>query len=379
MSLAVFIAMKYIRHVLAALRRADHDFSLIDNGDKILIGLSGGKDSLCLLRALSVYGKFAGKKFEIKPVYLDLGFGNSDLTGLKDYCHSLGLELYVSDSRFVYPILQAHTKKGHHIPCSICSRMKKAAMNNIAKDLGYNKVAFAHHNDDALETLFMNMIHGGRVATFEPKMRLERAQITFIRPLIYCRERDLIDLAAEENLPVLKSSCPANGFTDRQATKELLNGIYKQWPEAKENFRSMLTNYPPFKLYFDKLEYENASDHSYALKPIIFAEDIVKTPFANKVKKEDEVDYLVLHKHKRVGTISYRHLTDHRVEIAGLTGSPKAQLRAIEEVIEIVSSVTNPVTFVLVDTTAPIKIQAGFARKTEPGIPGTHYVKRIEK
>jgi tRNA 2-thiocytidine biosynthesis protein TtcA len=371
--------MKYIRAVLAALRRADHDFSLIDDGDKILVGLSGGKDSLCLLRALSVYGRFAGKSFEVRPVYLDLGFGESDLGPLKDYCRSLGYDLYVSDSRFVYDILKAHTKEGHHIPCSICSRMKKAAMNNIAKELGFNKVAFAHHNDDALETLFMNMIHGGRVATFEPKMRLERAGITFIRPLIYCREHDLVDLAQEENLPVLASKCPANGFTDRQATKDLLKGIYKEWPEAKENFRSMLINYEPFKLYFSTLEFENAADHSYALKPVIEAEDMRGTAFSQRKKMEGEVDFLVLHKHKTVGEIAYRHLSDHRVEIFSLNGSRKTCLIAIEEVVTIVSKLVNPVTFVLAGGDAKIKIQAGFAKKKEPGIPQAHYIKKVER
>jgi len=379
MSLSIFIPMKYIRHVLAALRRADHDFSLIDEGDRILIGLSGGKDSLCLLRALSVYGRFAGKHFEIKPVFLDLGFSTPDLSKLQDYCRSLSLELYVSDSRFVYDILKAHTKPGHHIPCSICSRMKKAAMNNIAKELGFNKVAFAHHHDDATETLFMNMIHGGRVATFEPKMRLERAKITFIRPLIYCYEKDLSLLAEEESLPVLQSACPANGFTDRQATKDLLHGIYKEWPEAKENFRSMLTNYEPFKLYFDALELENKAAPGYALKPIIFADDLALTPFAEKKRREGEVRYLILQGHQRTGTISYVHLTDHRVEIGGLSGPAEAQLRGLEEVVEIVSSTVNPVTFILRGGSAALKAQAGFMKKDEPGIRGEHYLKRVEK
>jgi tRNA(Ile)-lysidine synthase TilS/MesJ len=190
--------MKYIRNVLAAVRRADRDFSLIDDGDRILVGLSGGKDSLSLLRALSVYGRFAGKRFEALPVYLDLGFGQQDLGPLKDYCASLGFDLQLSDSRFVYDVLKAHQKPGKNIPCSICSRMKKAAMNRIARERGCNKVAFAHHNDDAIETLFVNMIHGARIATFEPKMTLERAGITFNRPLIYCREEDLRGQAQEE-------------------------------------------------------------------------------------------------------------------------------------------------------------------------------------
>jgi tRNA 2-thiocytidine biosynthesis protein TtcA len=319
--------MKYIRNVLAALRKADRDYSLIDEGDKILVGLSGGKDSLSLLRALSVYGRFAGKHFTVKPVYLDLGFGNADLEGLKSYCASLGYELYVSDSRFVYDVLKAHTEQGKHIPCSICSRMKKAAMNHIAKELHYNKVAFAHHNDDAVETLFMNMVHGGRVATFEPKMRLERAGITFIRPLIYCYESDLRNLAKEENLPILASKCPANGYTEREETKEQLLSFYKAHPEARDNFRRMLFNYAPFQLYFNDLEFESEEDHSYALKPVIFADDLRQTPFAAKKKQEGEVDYLLLHHHQRVGTIAYRHLNDHRIALYALKGKEKELFR----------------------------------------------------
>jgi tRNA 2-thiocytidine biosynthesis protein TtcA len=371
--------MKYIRNVLAALRRADRDYSLIDEGDKILIGLSGGKDSLSLLRALSVYGKFAGKRFEIKPVYLDLGFGNANIQGLKDFCQSLGLELYVSDSRFVYDILKAHTKPGKHIPCSICSRMKKAAMNNIAHTLGYNKVAFAHHNDDAVETLFMNMVHGGRVATFEPKMRLERAGITFIRPLIYCRESDLKNLALEEKLPVLASACPANGHTERETTKELLAQIYQTWPEAKDNFRSMLFNYQAFQLYFNDLEFESEEDHSYALKPIFFADDIRGTAFATSKKKEGEIDYLILHRHQRVGEIAYRHLSDHRVEIFHLKGPEEALSLAIKEILDQVSRLVNPVTFVCTGGSLELKSETGFTKKEEPGIRGSHFVIRIVK
>ncbi|MCI2111211.1 MAG: tRNA 2-thiocytidine biosynthesis TtcA family protein [Bacilli bacterium] len=371
--------MKYIRHVLAALRKADRDFSLIDEGDKILVGLSGGKDSLCLLRALSLYGRFAAKNFEVKPVYLDLGFGNPDLSALKAFCHSLGSELYVSDSRFVYDILKAHAKGGRHLPCSICSRMKKAAMNAVAKKLGYNKVAFAHHSDDATETLFMNMIHGGRVATFEPKMRLERAHVTFIRPLIYCYERDLSLLAEEERMPVLKSQCPANGFTDRQATKDLLRSIYAQWPEAKGNFRSMLTNYAPFKLYFSALEFESALDHSYALKPIISAQDIVGTPFAGKPLREGESLYLILRRHERVGTLAYRRLSGHRFVIEGLSGPQKAQTIAVQEIVDILSKTANPVTFVLLGCSKRTKSEAGFLKMKEPGRKTERYIRRIEK
>lgn len=371
--------MNYIRHVLAAVRRADADYSLIDDGDKILVGLSGGKDSLSLLRALSVYGLFAKKKFTVKPVYLDLGFSSPDLEPLKKYCASLGYELYVSDSRFVYDVLKAHQKKGKHIPCSICSRMKKAAMNNIAHELGYNKVAFAHHNDDAVETLFLNMIHGARVATFEPKMLLARSGITFIRPLIYCKESELRALAEEEHLPVMDTGCPANRHTEREVFKDFLANLYKEFPEAKDNFRSMLFNYESFQLYFSSLEFESEKDHAYALHPIISAEDLRGTSFSDTKKKDGEKEFSILHHHQRVGEIAYRHLNDHRVEIYHLVGDSPALLLAVEEVIERVSKAVNPVTFVLVGKTKNFKIQAGFAEKIEPGIPGKHYVKRVVK
>jgi tRNA 2-thiocytidine biosynthesis protein TtcA len=372
-------SMKYIRNILAALRRADRDFSLIDDGDKILIGLSGGKDSLALLRALSVYDRFAGKHFEITPVYLDLGFGNSDLTELKGYCASLGHPLYVSDSRFVYDILKAHTKVGHHIPCSICSRMKKAAMNNIAHKLGYNKVAFAHHNDDAVETLFMNMVHGGRVATFEPKMRLERAKITFIRPLIYCKESDLRNLCEEENLPVLTSKCPANGFTEREWTKEFVHNIYKSHPEAYDNFRGLLTNYQSFCLYFDKLEYESEEKHEYAIKPAIFATSCHQAHFLQRNAKKGEQDFFILLHHNRVGEICYRYLNDHRIEIFGLYGNKEAKRVAINELVDRLKKDTNPVTFVLMNSEKALVPLCGFLLKEEPGQTKPHFIKYIKQ
>jgi tRNA(Ile)-lysidine synthase TilS/MesJ len=371
--------MKYIRNVLAALRKADRDFSLIDEGDKILVGLSGGKDSLSLLRALSVYGKFAGKNFTVRPVYLDLGFANVDLDGLKAYVSSLGYDLYVSDSRFVYDVLKAHTKEGHHIPCSICSRMKKAAMNNIAHELGFSKVAFAHHNDDAVETLFMNMVHGGRVATFEPKMTLERAGITFIRPLIYARESDLKNLALEENMPVLSTGCPANGHTERETTKEFLEQVYHSHPEARDNFRSMLSNYEPFQLYFNDIEMENEKDHSYALKPMIFADDIRGSLISEKRKKIGEKDFLILHKHLKCGEISYLHLNDHRIMLFNISGDKNSQLMGISSLIHLISRDVNPVTFVLSGARNDIAIEAGFIKKEEPGIKLPHYILRIKK
>ena len=144
--------MKAIRTVLACIRKADQMYNLINHGDKIMIGLSGGKDSVALTYALSLYQKFSHTDFVIQPVMLDLGFPGFNPYEMNKFCESLGLKLMVVDNTEVYRILQIQQKDKEHLPCSICSRMKKASMNKIAKELGFNKVSFAHHADDAIET-----------------------------------------------------------------------------------------------------------------------------------------------------------------------------------------------------------------------------------
>ncbi|HNX16097.1 MAG TPA: GNAT family N-acetyltransferase [Bacilli bacterium] len=264
--------MKAIRTILACLRRADQTYNLIQHGDRIIVGLSGGKDSLVLTYALSLYKKFSHTDFVIQPVTLDLGFPGFDPAPLKTFCESLSLELIVSDAREVYPILQKQQGHYKHLPCSICSRMKKAAINKVARELNFNKVAFAHHADDAIETLFMNEIYGAKIGTFSPKMHLERADITFIRPLILTREKDIIALAKEEKLPVMKSICPADKHTTREDIKILLKNIYEEFPTARENFLNMLDNYPQFDLWGDQIAWQINQD-GLNLKPVVSAAD----------------------------------------------------------------------------------------------------------
>ena len=266
--------MKEIRKILASIKRADETFNLINPGDKIVIGVSGGKDSLVLTYALSLYQKFAQKDFTIQPVILDLGFPGFDALKLQTWVTSIGLTLVVEPAKDVYPILQIQQEKSgmNHLPCSICSRMKKAAINKAAQHLGFNKVAFAHHADDAIETLFLNEIYGGRMATFAPKMHLERADITFIRPLILAEEASIIRCAKELELPVLPSPCPADKHTTREDIKDLLKQVYTTYPEAKPNFLGMLTNYEKADLWFDEISYPIEGTDLY-VKPAVSAED----------------------------------------------------------------------------------------------------------
>ena len=318
--------MKTIRTLLACLRKADATYNLINHGDKIVVGLSGGKDSVVLLYLLNLYQKFSHTNFTIQPVILDLGFEGFDPTLMQEYCKSLGLELMVNDSREVYKILKAQQKDDKHLPCSICSRMKKAAINKVAMDLGYNKVAFAHHADDAIETKFMNEIYGGRVATFAPKMHLERADITFIRPLILCREKDISSFIKEEKLPVSSSCCPADKLTTREDIKIIISDLYKKFPEAKQNFLKMLSHYEKFDLWDEDIFYQVNNDN-LTLKPVltpndnaiatnirhkVFVEEM-KFPYEEEFVLENELNstsFLIYKNDNAIGTIRYR-LTDY--------------------------------------------------------------------
>ena len=314
--------MKAIRTILACIRKADQTYNLINHGDKILIGLSGGKDSVALTYVLSLYQKFSHTDFVIQPVIMDLGFPNFDPTMMRDFCESLGLKLMVTDNTDVYKILRIQQKDKEHLPCSICSRMKKASMNKIANEIGFNKVAFAHHADDAIETYMMNALFGGRIASFSPKMHLERADITFIRPLINVRESDIMRLIKEENLPVLASTCPANKHTRREDMKDLLKDIYKKYPIAKDNLLTMLSNFEKEDVWGKEIYYQVNQD-GLTLKPVVTPMDMMHVldirnqvfvigqncPYDIEVVPEEEKEahhFLILYKDEPVGTMRYR-------------------------------------------------------------------------
>ena len=305
--------MKAIRTVLACIRKADQMYNLINHGDKIMIGLSGGKDSVALTYALSLYQKFSHTDFVIQPVMLDLGFPDFNPYEMNKFCESLGLKLLVVDNTEVYRILQIQQKDKEHLPCSICSRMKKASMNKVAKELGFNKVSFAHHADDAIETYMMNSLFGGRVASFAPKMHLERADITFIRPLIHVRESDIIKLVKEENLPVLAST------------------IYKRWPVAKDNLLTMLSNYEKEDIWGKEIYYQ-VNQNGLTLKPVTTPMDMMNVlnirnivfvgeqncPYDIEVvpsEEEEAKHFLIYYKDTPVGTIRYRAMGDRTYKI----------------------------------------------------------------
>lgn len=227
------------RKILGSLRKADQDYDLIDTNDKIAVGISGGKDSVLLLHALILYRRYVKKDYKIIAISIDVGF-NNDLSNIKSYFEELEIDFIIEKTR-IKDILNKHLVKGR-LDCSLCSTLKKGALVKIAKEHGCNKIALGHNGDDAIETLLLNQIYGGKIATFSPSQYLSNEDVTLIRPLVYVHENDINETVIKLNLPVVKSNCPVDGFTKRQAIKELLDNIYKTYPEAKKNFLHMLSN-----------------------------------------------------------------------------------------------------------------------------------------
>lgn len=237
-----------VKTLLTKIKRADRDYHLIDDGDIIAIGISGGKDSTLLLYALEAYRKISPKQFSVIGVHLNLNFGEEDFTPVASFFEALHIPLYIVQTD-VAQRLEAHRTDDGRVPCSLCSRFKKAAVIAEAKRHGATKVAFAHHADDAVETLLLNLIYGGKVNTFEPKMLLSESKMTFIRPFIYLHESEIIANVQELKLPVIRSGCPMDGHTQRESMKDLLTQLYTQFPQSKGNLLKALHNPSQLKLW----------------------------------------------------------------------------------------------------------------------------------
>ena len=227
-----------LQRLLSYTRKAVDDYGLIEDGDKIAIGISGGKDSLTLLYALSELRKFYPKKFEIYALTVHLGIGGMDFSEVKKLCHELDIPYYIIDTEINDIVFNIRKETN---PCALCAKLRKGAFNNKALELGCNKIAYAHHRDDINETFLMSLIYEGRIHTFSPVTHLERSELTLIRPLIYAYEGEIKSFATEQQLPVCKNPCPADGITKRQESKNLLLELKKTVPQVKERIFSAIT------------------------------------------------------------------------------------------------------------------------------------------
>ena len=220
-----------MKKTLGCLRKADHDFMLIEPGDRIAVGVSGGKDSLLLLHAMSLYRKFSHKDFSVSAVTVTLGLEPFDLSGVRHLCEELEIPYIVKETQIGEIIFEYRKEKN---PCALCAKMRRAVLAKACQESGCNKLALGHHREDVLETLFMSLFYEGRFHTFHPKTLMSRTGITVIRPLVYLPESHVKHMLKTLSLPVVSSPCPANGETKRQEMKELMKKLRAIYPDASE-------------------------------------------------------------------------------------------------------------------------------------------------
>lgn len=220
-----------LQKLMSQVRKAIDEYQLIEEGDKIAIGISGGKDSLTLLYALSGLRRFYPKHFELQAITVSLGFEGFHLEPIEALCRELEVPYTVVETQIGSIIFEDRKESN---PCSLCAKMRKGAFNEKAKELGCNKVAYAHHKDDVIETMLLSLIYEGRFYSFSPKTYLDRMDVTVIRPMIFVEEADVIGFQNKYTLPVAKNPCPADGFTKREYVKNLLRQLNLENPGVKE-------------------------------------------------------------------------------------------------------------------------------------------------
>ena len=228
-----------MKKINSMVRRAIEDYDMIQDGDKIAVGVSGGKDSLTLLHALKGLQRFYPKKFELCAITIDLGFQNQDLNKIIKMCEELDVPYEIVKTDIAQIVFEERKESN---PCALCAKMRKGALNDAIKKNGCNKVAYAHHKDDVVETMLLSLIYEGRFHTFAPVTYLDRMDVTVIRPLIYMDEADVIGFVNKNNLPVAKSPCPADGHTKREYVHLLLQKLNHENPGVKARMFTAITD-----------------------------------------------------------------------------------------------------------------------------------------
>ena len=228
-----------LQQLYSYVRQAIDDYQMIADGDRIAVGISGGKDSLTLLYALSGLRRFYPKKFELAALTVDLGFDHYDLSEIRQLCKTLDVEYHVIKTKIGEIVFEERKERS---PCALCAKMRKGALNDYARQIGCYKVAYAHHMDDIIETMFLSMFYEGQFYSFAPVTHLDRSGITVIRPLMYVPEVDVIGFKNHYNLPVVKNPCTFDGKTKRQYAKDLLQQLNKDHPGVKNRLFTAIIN-----------------------------------------------------------------------------------------------------------------------------------------
>ena len=229
-----------MQKLIGLVRRCVEDYNMIEAGDKIAVGVSGGKDSLALLVFLAELRKYNQKPFTLEAITIDMGLG-MDYSGIQKLCDELDVPYTIVNTE-IAPIIFEYRKEKN--PCSMCSKMRRGALNQALLDRGCNKLALGHHYDDAVETFMMSLLFEGRISCFQPVTNLDRSGVIQIRPMLYIHERTVDNFAEKANLPVLTNRCPVDKETKREEVKQLLFNLSAPYPDLKERIFGAMQRYP---------------------------------------------------------------------------------------------------------------------------------------
>lgn len=229
-----------MQKLLGLMRRCIDDYDMIREGDRIAVGVSGGKDSLVLLVLLAALRKFFNKEFSLEAITIDMGLG-MDYSGIEALCRELDVPYHIIKTE-IGPIIFEHRKEKN--PCSLCSKMRRGALNQAILDLGFNKLALGHHYDDAVETFVMSLIYEGRISCFQPVTDLDRTGIVQIRPMLYIHEKTVDNFARRMELPVTENRCPVDKNTKREEIKQLIFDLSATYPDLRERIFGAMQRFP---------------------------------------------------------------------------------------------------------------------------------------
>ena len=229
-----------MQKLMGLVRRCVEDYHMIEEGDRIAVGVSGGKDSLVLLQLLAGLRSYYNKTYALEAITIDMGLG-MDYTGIQALCDSLGVPYTVVKTE-IGPIIFDYRKEKN--PCSMCSKMRRGALNQAILDRGFNKLALGHHYDDAVETFMMSLIYEGRISCFQPVTNLDRTGIIQIRPMLYIHEKTFDSFATRQQLPVLANRCTVDKHTKREEIKDLIFELVERYPDLKERIFGAMQRFP---------------------------------------------------------------------------------------------------------------------------------------
>jgi len=221
-----------MQRILSPLRKAIEEFNMIEEGDKIAVALSGGKDSITLLLALKNLQIFYPKKFEIIAASVNPGFDGFNTKFLEDFCKNINVPLFIANSNAKEIVFDIRKEKN---PCSLCANLRRGILNSIAIEQNCNKIAIGHNLDDVLETFLLNTLYTANISTFAPKAYMDRSKITLIRPLIFTYEKDIKAFVKRNNIEIMDKCCPYDGISKREDMKSLIETLRKDIPKVKEN------------------------------------------------------------------------------------------------------------------------------------------------